>query len=1524
MDYHKLPRRQLQALCKKHGIPANTTNLEMANALSNLLKPTSLSESEKPEPGLKSVVNEDDAMIDLHGLSNQQILNVSGACETERRSSRRQKCPTETPVPDRLNSERLYENEDSGIRPLLRTQRTRSSTKQRGITRSQDFQIDTPICTRRNAEKWNESNDSGRASSLRKQGNRSSAKQRSATGSQECSIETPVSAHPEIDRSAENTDSGRTFSLRKRGTRSGRIQSTAILQVENDSHSKPKRMVHSQEEISESEMKDKGKIRSPSDPLGSPNPSTRVEDLPVDSTPLCLLDIQSTRGRKDKRSVTFSEVRKVDHKDKGEDSENEGLRKSSIRSSQRGRRAKEVACLLSAQRNAGNVSEKEKLPTSAPDVENSLAANEVLCLSGIRRSRRLATKPSEGKVVQDEIQTIMEDCGNKIAMSPVGENPDALIVSTTRRSRRLILGCSELNVNQEAEDTADSHLILQDCNERSVISRVSKDVPKSAGTSIQCRQRTTVSPMVNYLEASTGPTAKHVPEVSEVALQGDAPDRQGIATLEDVKVPHNVVDKSSENHGVSDTSRPCRDELTACILQNQKDSGHGGMPDNEQIKGTKCIEASSRTISNVPEVWEVASQGDAPDKQDIDTLEDVKVPHNMVDKFSENHGVSNTSGPCRGIATLEDVKVPHNVVDKSSENHGVSDTSRPCRDELTACILQNQKDSGHGGMPDNEQIKGTKCIEASSRTISNVPEVWEVASQGDAPDKQDIDTLEDVKVPHNMVDKFSENHGVSNTSGPCRDELTAFLLQNQKDSGHSGMPNYEQIKGTKCIEASSRTISNVPEVWEVALQGDAPDRQDIPTLEDVEVPHNMVDKSSENHGVSDTSGPCRDELTACMLRNQKDTGHGGMPNNEQIKGTECIEPSSKNISNDMGFIIDEAQHISHDISCEIKSTQSILSECIEHSQIVQNGDAGGCVFESINSVQSFEGDSFSGSSLDPGRMNAPNENVAEPAYLEIAPDFPDQAMRKNSGAMCGISLSSEGKLSLADCIQYETLESSSPNLERINAANNHKIINDAPEDISPEFAENRGEIGNDISVFQRVRSFTRIEVVEALEISSLESGFDSSNHPVSSDSGSHEKDIPKVEVCSDDTMFPVLHKCSSKSSEIIQHDEALDSTRGLRRDEFQNWNGAVQSDNLPGSMLAYGIDVCGIELPTVTGPPESTLTNVEVMHPHRSDMVKISHPPALQMVLNAQTMTSSPSMNDSSPNIQNASNADMSVASQSDYQNDFLRSSDAKNDLNRDHGLISKDSVVLSSLSSLTVTPGSELKEADNQRLENYTGTAEDELAANENMKEIPTPETNVSQDIPQTVGAGAIVRTGDAQIYEPHENFSCENQISAEGSAKATKGPATSQNTTEISKELSAQHFDLASLSMRKLKKMIKERGHSLSKPFAEVPSEKQQNVLTSTSSTNTAAQGRDPQLTKTPSKYPLDGNISATKINSSKQMELPSGAKRSALKLLHTNINYHSPFRAHTPKGLRNGLVAPSHHTPKSSKRESASSLY
>lgn len=73
MDFHGMKRKELQSLCKKHGIPANLTNREMAGRLDLVLKVLSFSLS---------------LYIYMFLLNNQNITQDNTKC---RRSSRQEK-----------------------------------------------------------------------------------------------------------------------------------------------------------------------------------------------------------------------------------------------------------------------------------------------------------------------------------------------------------------------------------------------------------------------------------------------------------------------------------------------------------------------------------------------------------------------------------------------------------------------------------------------------------------------------------------------------------------------------------------------------------------------------------------------------------------------------------------------------------------------------------------------------------------------------------------------------------------------------------------------------------------------------------------------------------------------------------------------------------------------------------------------------------------------------------------------------------------------------------------------------------------------------------------------------------------------------------------------------------------------------------------------------------------------------------------------------------------------------------------
>ncbi|CAO2834105.1 unnamed protein product, partial [Amaranthus hypochondriacus] len=58
MDFHALPRKELQSLCKKHGIPANLKNVEMADRLSSLVQ------EEKPLKRGRSCLKKSNDVVD--------------------------------------------------------------------------------------------------------------------------------------------------------------------------------------------------------------------------------------------------------------------------------------------------------------------------------------------------------------------------------------------------------------------------------------------------------------------------------------------------------------------------------------------------------------------------------------------------------------------------------------------------------------------------------------------------------------------------------------------------------------------------------------------------------------------------------------------------------------------------------------------------------------------------------------------------------------------------------------------------------------------------------------------------------------------------------------------------------------------------------------------------------------------------------------------------------------------------------------------------------------------------------------------------------------------------------------------------------------------------------------------------------------------------------------------------------------------------------------------------------------------
>ncbi|MCO5560885.1 hypothetical protein L7F22_014505 [Adiantum nelumboides] len=143
MDYHTLPRRQLQSLCKKHGIPANATNVEMANALSNLLTPKPHTTKQALKVATRSqepaALTTDSKVQDIQ-FSEIQVHQVSGdedKCSVKpQRGTRLRGCLTEAPTTAPLKTENV---KNGGIETTsgVQKQQTKSLSTRRRV-RNQD------------------------------------------------------------------------------------------------------------------------------------------------------------------------------------------------------------------------------------------------------------------------------------------------------------------------------------------------------------------------------------------------------------------------------------------------------------------------------------------------------------------------------------------------------------------------------------------------------------------------------------------------------------------------------------------------------------------------------------------------------------------------------------------------------------------------------------------------------------------------------------------------------------------------------------------------------------------------------------------------------------------------------------------------------------------------------------------------------------------------------------------------------------------------------------------------------------------------------------------------------------------------------------------------------------------------------------------------------------------------------------------------------------------------------------------
>ncbi|KAI5073047.1 hypothetical protein GOP47_0011060 [Adiantum capillus-veneris] len=425
MDYHTLSRRQLQSLCKKHGIPANATNLEMADALSALLMP-------KPDTAKKFVKI----------ATRSQEVAVKTTVGKEKIIP-----PSETQVQNAFGSD-----EKSTIKPLR------------------------------------------------------------ATRSRRCLTEAPASA-PSNTENSKNVEVQSALAVQKQGTKSVSTRRKVGSKGEDRLLSKPEEVESTKVESPSSERKidraggivlrrGRVKFRSPrrSSTAAQSDKSLRSLDVNGEGNEVtqgytcaqsCLLDAQKIQLRKNKRSVTFSDVLEVTHsisespsadtltesrissKGLAVDQENQILvstceDKKAEGSRNNARRASRKDC------NQGN-------PTVQVPQQKSSKVGGVEVSKDINNLP--ASKQSQGNIIMSEVDTLVSSqvemtvdkehfsesrtrrrsiCGRKgdneagLALNEkdkVGDNhlinKQVPLVPNTRQSRRLTLIASDFNTAQD-------------------------------------------------------------------------------------------------------------------------------------------------------------------------------------------------------------------------------------------------------------------------------------------------------------------------------------------------------------------------------------------------------------------------------------------------------------------------------------------------------------------------------------------------------------------------------------------------------------------------------------------------------------------------------------------------------------------------------------------------------------------------------------------------------------------------------------------------------------------------------------------------------------------------------------------------------------------------------------------------------------------------------------------------------------------------------------------------------------------
>eukprot|EP00250_Pteridium_aquilinum_P015962 c22861_g1_i1 orf=1674-4265(+) len=565
MDYHSLPRRQLQVLCKKHGIPANSTNSEMAEALTSLLKPkpqlhTDTSKqpekraTRRREPALNETVSKSK---DLEDELNMKIQKATGSS-----------CEKQEEVLNKKPQRAVRSRESASV--ATKSAATATISVEKTITdgetesNSASIQQETKVVSTRNGTgKQNNREKSAESENLKAESPKSERKKEKAGG----------------------------IVLRR-----GRV-----------------------------------KVRSPGNLSKSPETKKNLEEGVVDSegnssakggagmssSQSCLVDVKKTQTRRQKRSVTFSDVLEVnascaEHASREDSSEIS----SSCKDSAEGKleEISQAGCNLEESLESACVTKKTVSTRRGSRTTNAETGGE----AGNTRGKKVSTLVGEAAVTVLKEEKVLDSFvqGN--------QHEDGPSVLNTRRSRRLTIVPSDVKPILDKEASEPSQVKSRDHHEGSSIAPKTMGGALPAETSQRSRRRTLAPLELNDaqpdVESVTKQMEKKVLKVAKTkGTRSKAELENGAMDEPESQQKHSDTRISESIHVVTEAEdKPIKQEE---VLPNGK--VRNSRRKTLMVSETKCIE-SAEVASYEMDQQETLTTGMQEMERNLDEPESLK------------------------------------------------------------------------------------------------------------------------------------------------------------------------------------------------------------------------------------------------------------------------------------------------------------------------------------------------------------------------------------------------------------------------------------------------------------------------------------------------------------------------------------------------------------------------------------------------------------------------------------------------------------------------------------------------------------------------------------------------------------------------------------------------------------------------------------------------------------------------------------------------------------------------------------